>query len=361
MEASEKLPSPYQVPRPPEDFKDRDKELDDILTAIEAGTEIIALRGIGGVGKTDLALVLAGRLKEHYSGGQLFLDMRGTRSSPLKPVEAMAQVVRAYRPEMRMPDDPNEMRGLYLSMLANKHALLLVDNAAGREQVKPLLPPEGCVMLITSRQRFALPGMIAIDLDILPEADACDLLIANASRIGEHAKELAELCGYLPLALRNASGVLAENIDIGVMEYLRRLQDAKKRLDLVDASFSLSYDLLSPDKRELWCMLSVFPADFDRAGAAAVWNMELEEAAEALSELVKWSLVNFLTSSGSEEGRYRLHDLARLFASARQPDESKAIASDRHCSYYKGTAVRSQRPLSARRLQHPEGSCPLRP
>ena len=334
IEASE--PShPYQIPRPPKDFKDRDKELDDILAAIEAGTEIIALRGIGGVGKTDLALVLAGRLKEHYSDSQLFLDMLGTRSSSLKPVEAMAQVVRAYRPETRMPDDSNEMRGLYLSVLANRHALLLVDNAASREQVEPLLPPEGCIMLITSRQRFALPGMKTVDLDVLPEADACNLLIANASRIGEHAKEMAELCGYLPLALRNASSVLAENIDVGVMEYLRRLQDAKKRLDLVDASFSLSYDLLSLDKRELWCMLSVFPADFDRAGATAVWNMEPDEAAEALSELVKWSLVNFLSSPGSEEGRYRLHDLARLFASARQSEESKAIVHKRHAAYYK--------------------------
>jgi len=111
----------------------------------------------------------------------------------------------------------------------------------------------------------------------------------------------------------------------------------------VDASFSLSYNLLSPDKQRLWSMLSVFPADFDRAGAAAVWNMEMDEASEVLSMLVRWSLVNFLPSDVLEYGRYHLHDLARLFAFARLPDESRATIAERHATYFRDLLAAANR------------------
>ena len=98
------------------------------------------------------------------------------------------------------------------------------------------------------------------------------LLLDIADRIGSQAEELAKLCGCLPIALRNATYVLADRKDLGVAEYLERLQEARNRVDLVEASFGLSYDLLSPELRRLWCLLSVFPpgAGFDREGAAAV-------------------------------------------------------------------------------------------
>ena len=226
----------------------------------------------------------------------------------------MAQVIRAYNPVDRLPENSNELRGLYLSILAGKRALLLLDNAANGEQVEPLLPPAGCAVLITSRIKFALPGLAEKDLDILPLDKACELLLEIAPRIGNWAEELAKLCGRLPIALRNAASALAEKRDLSVPEYQRRLKDKMELLKLVKGSFSLSYDLLTPGRKKQWRRLSVFPEDFDRNAATAVLKMAPDPSAEALSDLVRWSLVDFTATPDSEDGRYKLHDLARLFA-----------------------------------------------
>ncbi len=304
--------------------------MQDLLTSFDRGATITGLRGLGGIGKTALALVLAEKLASRFPDGQLFLDLRGTSEKPLTSVEAMTQVIRAYSPEAKLPEGESEIAGLYRSLLASKRALLLLDNASDREQVEPLLPPPGCAVIITSRSKFALPGLEEKDLDVLPLEDAKKLLLEIAGRIGSRAEELARLCGCLPIALRNAAYALAERKDLGVEEYLKRLKDARNRLELVEASFSLSYELLSPELQRLWSMLSVFPADFDRAGAAAVWKMESDSAADALSDLFKLSLVEYQEAAG----RYRLHDLARDFAASRLETAAEAEARQRHAVHY---------------------------
>ena len=264
--------------------------------------------------------------------------MRGTSNNPelppLTPEEAMAQVIRAYNPVDRLPENSNELRGLYLSILAGKRALLLLDNAAGSEQVEPLLPPAGCAVLITSRIKFALPGLAEKDLDILPSDKACELLLEIAPRIGNRAEELAKICGHLPLALRNAASALAEKRDLSVPEYERRLKDKVALLKLVKGSFSLSYDLLTPGRKKQWRRLSVFPEDFDRNAATAVLKMAPGPSAEALSDLVRWSLVDFAPIPDSEDGRYKLHDLARLFAESCLERDELADAQQKHAKYY---------------------------
>ena len=318
---------PRQIPPPPADFKGREEEIQDILYNFDKGANITGLRGMAGVGKTVLAFVLAERLRDRFPDGQLFINLQGTSKNPLNHIEAMAQVIHAYRPTDRLPENQDEVRGVYLSILAGKRVLIIFDNAANKEQVEPLLPPANCAVLITSRIKFTLPGLKERDLDVLPVDKSCELLLGIAERIGNRAEELAKLCGYLPLALRNAASVLAEKKDLRVAEYERRLSDKKKLLELVKASFSLSYDLLTPTRRKQWGCLSVFSEDFELDGAAAVWKMGLDPSAEALSDLVKWSLVSYVPSANSEEeGRYRLHDLARIFADSRLDASQRADA-----------------------------------
>jgi tetratricopeptide (TPR) repeat protein len=223
---------------------------------------------------------------------------------------------------------------LYHSVLAGKRALLLLDNAASGEQVETLLPPAGCAVLITSRIRFALPGLAEKDLDVLPKDKACELLLEIAPRIGDRAEELAKICGYLPFALRNAAGALAEKKDLSVPEYQIRLKDKVALLKLVKGSFSLSYDLLTSGRKKQWRRLSVFPEDFDRKAATAVLKMAQDASADALSDLVRWSLVDFAAIPDSEDGRYRLHDLARLFAESCLDQEELADAQQKHATYY---------------------------
>jgi tetratricopeptide (TPR) repeat protein/predicted phosphodiesterase len=338
ISGSDKPPIPSQIPPPPRDFKGREEEIADILFNFEKGATITGLRGMGGVGKTALALVLADKIKSQFPDGQIFVDMRGTSNNPelppVTPAEAMAQVVRAYNPADRLPENSNELRGLYHSILAGKRALLLLDNAANGEQVEPLFPPAGCAVLITSRIRFALPGLAGRDLDILPKDKACELLLEIAPRIGNRAEELAKRCGYLPIALRNAASALAEKRDLSVPEYEKRLNDKVALLKLVKGSFSLSYDLLTPGRKKQWRRLSVFPEDFDRNAATAVLKMAPGPSAEALNDLVRWSLVDFAAIPDSEEGRYKLHDLARLFAESCLDGDELADAQQKHAKYY---------------------------
>jgi len=128
------------MPKPPEDFTGREEELEEILKAFNRGATITGLRGAGGIGKTALALVLADRLMNRFRDGQIFLKLEGTSPNPLKPADAMAQVIRAFRgAEERLPEDQNELHGLYNSVLGGKHVLLLLDNAANDRQVLPLL------------------------------------------------------------------------------------------------------------------------------------------------------------------------------------------------------------------------------
>jgi tetratricopeptide (TPR) repeat protein/predicted phosphodiesterase len=329
---------PHQIPPPPADFKGREDEIKDILANFEKGATITGLRGMGGIGKTALALVLAERLKDQFPDGQIFIDMRGTSVNlelpPVTPVEAMAQIIRAYNPVDRLPENPVELRGLYLSILTSKRTLLLMDNAANSEQVEPLLPPVGCSVLITSRIKFALPGLVEKDLNLLPIDKARELLLEIAPRIGSRAEELAKLCGYLPIALRNAGKALAEKKDLGVSEYEKRLRDKVARLELVRASFSLSYELLTPGRKKQWRRLSVFPEDFDRYAATAVLKMSPSPASEALSDLVKWSLVDFIPFSNSEDGRYKLHELARIFAESCLEASELLDAQQKHARHY---------------------------
>ena len=313
IQQHEKPPIP-RIQSPPQDFVGQDDELNEILINFRARCHYNWPARDGRNRQTALALVLAERLKGRFPDGQIFLDMQGTSSKPLAVAESMSRIIRAYLgTETHLPEDLNDLKGLYNSVLSGKKTLILLDNAASREQVEQLLPPAGSALLITSRNKFILPGLKEKDLDILPLEDAKRMLLEIAGRIGEHAEELAELCGHLPLALRNAASALAEKKDLNVAWYVERLRDARKRLDLVEAAFSLSYELLAPELQSLWCLLSIFPADFDLAGSAAVWEMESVSAEETLGELTKWSLVDFLPYA-SGEGVARLHDLARVFA-----------------------------------------------
>ena len=222
-------------------------------------------------------------------------------------------------------------------MLSGKRVLILLDNAANREQVEPLLPPSGCAVIVTSRNKFALPGLKEKDLDVLPLEEAKRLLLEISERIGGRAEELARICGCLPIALRNAAYALAERRDLSLAEYLERLQKARNRVELVEASFSLSYELLGPELQKLWCLLSIFPADFDRAGTGAVWELDLDPAAKSLSDLVKWSLVEY----DPNNERYSLHDLARDFAASRLQHEEDVAAQQRHAEHYKNVLFAS--------------------
>src|SRR5439155_1804626 len=128
-----------------------------------------------------------------------------------------------------LPKTDIELNGLYRSILHGKQAVLLIDDARDAAHVKPLLPPSSCILLVTSRLHFTLPGLLGKDLSVFSPRDARDLLLAIAPRLEFEASTVALLCGYLPLALRAAGTVLAERIDLAPKEYVHTLKDARTR------------------------------------------------------------------------------------------------------------------------------------
>jgi len=403
----------HQLPAPPRDFTGRSAELTELLANFDKGVTISGLHGQGGIGKTALALKLAEQIAPRYPDAQFYLDLKGVSPQPLTTAEALAHVIRAYHPLAKLPEGEAELRGLYLSVLHEQRALLLMDNAKDAAQVELLMPPATCCLLVTSRQHFTLPGLPSKNLEQLPPDDARELLVKIAPRIsptpspapppsgrpsmgegvlpspvgeltdggragdgGDAADQLAKLCGYLPLALRLTASALAERGDLTPADLIRRLADVQTRLKLTgaEASLQLSYDLLPSELQKLWCALAVFPDAFDRAAVAAVWELEADKAHEALSELVRYSLLDFAPTpspalphspsarmgegvslpspvgelsdeiGGEGGGRYRLHDLARLYAAARQSASERAAAQQKHAAHYE-TVLRATKEL----------------
>ena len=337
---------PHQIPPPPADFTGRDDDIEYLLERFDQGATITGLRGMGGIGKTALAFKLAEKLIDRYPDGQILVNMNGTSDEPLTAADAMAQVIHAYETDARLPASESELSGLYRSKLHNKKVLILLDNAANDDQVRPLIPPSSCGLIVTSREKFTLPGLIEKDLNVLPSSDACALLLKIASRIGDHAEELAKLCGHLPLALRAASSLLANEHDLSMAEYLKELRNERTRLELiggegvdldVEASFNLSYRRLKSDETRVFRLLSIFPSDFD---ANAEEFLCKDKGHKRLSKLVRWSLVDFYERSS----RYRLHDLARIFAekSLLKEDGDAARAAALHRYFIRYLAVLSK-------------------
>jgi tetratricopeptide (TPR) repeat protein len=315
----------HQLRAPVGDFVGREREIEMLVQALSkaatSGTAaaISGVRGLGGIGKTELAYAAAGRLAAHFPDAQLLVELRGASSSPLSPQQALQTLIRAFEREAKLPDDLNELRNIYCSVLAGKRALILADDTRDAAQVRVLLPPAGCALLVTSRNRFMLPGMAALDLGMLPPEEAEKLLLEICPRIGEQAPGLARLCGYLPLALRISAGLLANSsrrveryLEQLAAERLSHLADPDDSAASVEASLRLSYDALERAAQTALSQMSVFGASFDLAAALAV--VEVEGDAEALVDMLgRRSLLEWDATTE----RYSLHDLVRAFAAAR--------------------------------------------
>ena len=330
----------YQLRAPVGDFVGREQEIDTLIKALhrESRACITGISGMGGIGKTELALLVAERLRDDYPDAQFFINLQGTDTNPRSPQEAMAICIRGFLgPEVKLPEEPEQLSQLYRSQLSGKRVLLLLDNAADSAQVRPLLPPTGCAVLVTSRQSLVLSGMTPLTLLPLTEEEARQLLLEIAPRAEPAAEQICKLCGYLPLALRATGSLLAITVDLDPVDYAVQLQDERSRLERIGtegveidvaASFNLSYARLSSGATRVFRSLSVFPATFDAAAEGVVCS---DAGHVQLSDLVQRSLVLYDKSTK----RYRLHDLTRLFADAKLSAEERTVGQKRFATHYR--------------------------
>ncbi len=342
----------HQLPPPIADFAGRSFELDEFYAArANRDVRVLNIQGPGGVGKTTLALKLADLLTLQYPDAQFYLDLKGGSAQPISVAEAQASIIRAYLPTVRLPENEVELGQLYNSALMGKRVIVLLDNAVNAQQVTPLIAPDGCVTIVTSRNHISLPGMFYKQLDCLSSLESRNLLLKVVPHINGHAGRVAELCGYLPLALRLAASALLDCAGQKVSEYVERLEGLRlpersargaslplesslapsaQAMRPIDAALSLNYGLLSPGLKKLWRMLSVFHDTFDVNAAASVWKINPVRAANALDRLMALSLIE----RNRATGRYRLHDMMAQFADAQSNDQERTVARQRFSAHY---------------------------
>ncbi|HEX4811764.1 MAG TPA: BTAD domain-containing putative transcriptional regulator [Nonomuraea sp.] len=363
------LPRPAQLPAAVSDFtgrKELSARLRSLLSAQSAGegVPVAAVSGIGGVGKTTLAVHVAHQLAEVFPDGQLYADLRGYTDEATAPESALGGFLRALGiPPDVIPEGAAERSALYRSILADRRILVLLDNARDAAQVSPLLPGSpGCAAVVTSRGKLAdLPAARLIDLDVMEPDEALSLFgaVAGPERVAaEHgaAMDVVAACGFLPLAVRIVAARLAARPTWTVASLVPRLADEQRRLDemrvghlAVEATFALGYGQLTPAQARAFRLLSLPNGpDVSSGAAAAVLAMSAVEADEVLESLVDASLLE-----APAPGRYRFHDLLKLFA-RRELDkterpQARTLALRRLLGFYLASA------RSAHRLAY-EGS-----
>lgn len=322
---------PHELPNPPPNFTGRTKELVALKDQIRQTTALVGgIRGMAGIGKSALASKLARDLLDDYPDGQLHLDLRGLTERPAAPVEVMGRIVRSFQLEAVLPDDAAECAAQYRTALHGRRILILAENALSAEQIESIVPGAGSFLLYTSRQQLVIPGAIAVDLPLLSKEDAIQMTLSIAPGVGGSAAFLVERCGFLPLAIRVSSSTLAARPDISPADYVRNLDDATKRLSLVESSIELSVLVLSADSKRFFLQLAPFATDFDLAALTAGWETDEDVASHHIGELLSHSLVEWDETTG----RYRMHDLIRLYARKHVSDQDASMACTRLSTYY---------------------------
>lgn len=320
---------PQQLPPDLPDFVGRADEMERMIARLASTggpVELSAVNGMGGVGKTSLAVQVGHKVKDWFHSGQLFLDLRGMHPEPLTATQAMGLLLKALRPEASVPENPDSLACEYRTLMtAGGRLLLVLDNAAGAEQVRPLLagPPAG--VIITSRHALSLSeyGVESVSIDALSPQEAFALLRKLVGQSGTNAEiqAVVQLCGHLPLAVRVAGDFLRQRRDWTVAEYvdalrregLRRLKTTGDRD--VEAVLRLSAAQLvreSLERATRWALLAAFEESFDRDMAAAVWEVTPDDLSvhDDLSELTARSMLLYDTKAD----RYQMHDLMRPIA-----------------------------------------------
>jgi len=316
------------LPRDIVEFTGRDAEVRRLVDgAKQAGTTalvISAIDGMGGVGKTTLAVHLAHQIAGDYPDGQYFVDLLGfsAGTEPLSPLQALHLLLRnSGMPPELIPADLAERSALWRSRLAGQRVVLLLDNAADTAQVRPLLPgAPGTLVLISSRRRMtSLEGAVPLSLDVMPKTEATALFrqIIGSDRADaepDAVSRAVELCGHLPLAIQVAAARLRDRTSWAVADLVNQLQSQHGRARFlavgdrdVMSVLAWSYRHLTQRQQVLFRLLCLHPGpDFDAYAAAALAGTPLDDAEACLEELFD---VNLLQQHAP--GRYRFHDLVR--------------------------------------------------
>jgi DNA-binding SARP family transcriptional activator len=371
-----------QLPADTRTFIGRAEELDLLSGWVDANVRgegtgtatVCAIDGMGGSGKSALAIHAAHRLKPLYDDHQLFLDLHGFTAGlePLDPGDALEWLLRSLgvSPQL-IPADVDQRAALYRDQLADSKTLIILDNAVSAAQIRPLLPGDSdTVVLITSRNRLTgLDDARSISLDCLTTREAGELLrqVAGVDRVSLTdlaLGELAALCGNLPLALRIAASRLRHHRALQLNELVGKLRDESTRLEKLQddgrnirAVFDSSYTSLPDVEQLVFRLVGLAPGpDVDAYAIAAMTGLTMAAAERALESLLDRNLL-----IQHVYGRFQLHDLTRVYARAlgeREPAEERDGALAGLLDYHLYTARRCDQHVARQTKPGPLSAIP---
>ena len=341
---------PWELPADIPDFVGRPDELARIgeaLTARQGGSgapALVSISGLGGVGKTALAVRAARRFRSLYPDGCLFASMGGGQDTPHEASAVLGSLLRSLGiPGPAVPDDLQARVGLYRSVLSDRRLLVVLDDALDERHVRPLLPPSGgSAAVITSRRSLSgLDAVTTVGLDVLTHDDATELLsrlVDRDWRDDERASvhQLVGLCGRLPLALRVVGARLSHRADLSPERLAHRLVDERSRLSELSsgdrdirACLTASYRRLAPPAARLLRLTAALPTStFPLRVVAALAGGDPQDAERHLDQLVEAQLVQAPQLDLDGSPRYVVHDLVRLFAAERLAAEERPADRD---------------------------------
>ncbi len=370
-------PVPRQLPRDLVGFVGRAKEVIQLRGPLAPWDgspphPLIVISGPPGVGKSALAIHVAHLVKDLFPDGQLHVDLRGaTPDVPeLEPRDILGRLLRALGVAGdAVPSDQDEAAAMWRDRLASKRLLVLLDDAARLDQIRPVLAtPPGSTILVTSRESLiAGDDCFQVHLPRMSGAEATTLLakLMGPQRVAEDPSAtatLVKLCEGLPLALKIVGARLVDRPNWSVGSLSERLRDERRRLseleigDLaVRSSFMSSWKGLRDGPRPLDVAASRMLAQlgilhvptFSAETTAALSGMSDAEAERSLERLADAHLVD-----RADPGYYQLHDLVRLFVGELDPVKPD-VALTRALSFYVASARQAATLLDPHRVQPP--------
>lgn len=342
---SHERPLPNTV-SPPVGFVGREGCLKQLIEPYDIESKrAFVLWGIGGGGKTATARKFAEKIGNKYEA-KVFVDMQGLSENPLSAKDTMFVIVRQFEPQVPADTPDSQLEELFVQFVQNQPTLIVMDNVENESQFAPLIARADACFIVTSRNDIQLTSGKTIKLTQMSPEDAEELLfsiVEDKEKFEGRARELAELAGYLPMALKPLAKLLKRRFGT-ISKIIEKYKDTKKRLELVDvdrdkdwsveASFALSYSAISDEQKKYWRSLAVFPADFESQSASTIFGTEFDEGFKVLEQLYEYSLIEAYTEHSDEKPRFNLHDLTREFCDKQLSEDERFEAQIRHSFYF---------------------------
>ncbi|WP_329177046.1 tetratricopeptide repeat protein [Streptomyces sp. NBC_01477] len=360
--APRKPVSPRTLPADIADFTGRDAQVSELLGLLEpdAPAEVVLVAaGMAGVGKTTLAVHVADRARRAgwFSGGVLFVDLLGFSPDASLDAAGAAAVLLRDLGRRAAPPPAGERAGALRSLLAGRPPVLMVlDNAVSAKQLTGLVPHPPHRLLVTSRDTLsALPSARVVRLDSLSEQESVLMLdralrqaCPDDDRVTAEpgaARRIAELCGFLPLALRITAAQLRDDPYHSLADQAEALSQAHARLGLlsyddvdadgrplaVRAAFDLSFDRLADASQRAFRLIGALPGpDIGQETAAVGLDRSAQDTYRLLADLVRRHLLRRRPDS-----RWDTHDLLRLYAAEQVAPGEYEAALDRMLHHYR--------------------------